>query len=162
MYKLLALILVLLLLSGCSTRGVGTYKYQVSLNKYQKNNDAIADALYEEYRKWEGTPYRYGGTDKKSVDCSSFVQQVYFNSLNLHIPRTTEEQAKLGRWIKKSTLRSGDLILFKTAYNERHSGIYLEHGKFMHASVKHGVTLSNLNNPYWREKYWQSRRIIEY
>ena len=171
MLKLLLLSLALLLLSACSTRGAGTYRHQVTLKHYSKpqepkptfhSKNAVADALYEEYMKWEGTPYRYGGTSKRGVDCSSFVQQVYFNALGIRVPRSTKEQAKIGRWIKKSELHSGDLILFKTSYNTRHSGIYLENGKFLNASSKYGVTLSSIHNPYWREKYWQSRRIFEY
>ena len=171
MLQLLSLIATLLLLSGCSTRGAGTYKYQTQLKRYSKpaqknlqldNSTAVADALYEEYMKWEGTIYKFGGTSKQGVDCSSFVQQLYFNALGIKVPRSTKEQAKIGRWIKKSQLRSGDLVLFKTAYNERHSGVYLEHGKFMNASSTYGVTLSNLNNPYWKAKYWQSRRVFEY
>ena len=171
MLRLLSFVATLLLLSGCSTKGVGTYKHKTTLTRYSKptqqtlqlsNNTAIADALYEEYMRWEGTRYKFGGTTKQGVDCSSFVQQLYFNALNLRVPRSTQEQAKIGRWIKKSQLRSGDLVLFKTAYNERHSGVYLEHGKFMNASSKYGVTLSDINNPYWRAKYWQSRRVFEY
>lgn len=171
LFKLLAFLLGLVLLSGCSTKGVGAYKHKISLTKYPKqekktytpkNNNAVVDALYEEYMKWEGTSYCYGGTSKRGVDCSSFVQQVYFAALNLRVPRTTKEQAKQGRWVKKSELRSGDLMLFKTGYDKRHSGIYLEHGKFMQVSAKYGVTLSSINNPYWKAKYWQSRRIFEY
>ena len=171
MLQLLSLVVTLLLLSGCSTRGAGTYKHQTPLKKYSKpvqkniqlaDNTAVVDALYEEYMRWEGTRYKFGGSSKQGVDCSSFVQQLYFNALGIRVPRSTQEQAKVGRWIKKSQLRSGDLVLFKTGYDKRHSGIYLEHGKFMNASSKYGVTLSNLNNPYWKEKYWQSRRVFEY
>ena len=171
MFKLSVLITTLLLLSGCSTKGIGAYRGKSTYIRYSKpqeknlqldNNTAVRDALYEEYLKWRGTPYKFGGTTKHGVDCSSFVQQLYFNALNISVPRTTKEQAKIGRWIKKSQLRSGDLILFKTAYNQRHSGVYLEHGEFMNASSKYGVTLSNINNPYWRAKYWQSRRVFEY
>ncbi len=171
MLKLFSFIVTLFLLSSCSTKGVGAYKHQIRLKRHSKpvqesvqldDNTAVVDALYEEYMKWEGTRYKFGGSSKQGVDCSSFVQQLYFNALGIRVPRTTKEQAKIGRWIKRSQLRSGDLVLFKTAYNERHSGVYLEHGKFMNASSKYGVTLSNINNPYWREKYWQSRRVFEY
>ena len=161
MLKLFSCVVTLLILSGCSTKGVGTYKHETALKRYD-NSTAIADALYEEYMKWEGTRYKFGGTSKQGVDCSSFVQQLYFNALGIRVPRSTKEQAKIGRWIKKSQLHSGDLVLFKTAYNERHSGVYLKHGNFMNASSKYGVTLSNINNPYWKEKYWQSRRVFEY
>jgi len=38
-------------------------------------------------------------------------------------------------------------------------GIYLEKNKFLHASQKKGVTISRLDNVYWKSNYWKSVRI---
>ena len=35
--------------------------------------------LYSEAAKWLGTPYRYGGTTRKGVDCSGLVGQIYLS-----------------------------------------------------------------------------------
>jgi len=40
------------------------------------------------------------------------------------------------------------------------SGILVANGKFIHSSTKHGVIISSLNNPYWKSKYWQTRRVL--
>jgi len=165
------LLLTLLLLSGCSSHIVTLSQNNPILipntqtpprekTSVTNSKDAIYMALYDEYIKWNQTPYRYGGTSKYGVDCSSLVQQVYFNALRISVPRTTLLQSKIGYRVPKHQSQTGDLLLFKTGRNVRHSGIYLKDGDFINASSKHGVTLSNLNNPYWRSKYWQTRRIL--
>ena len=172
------LILALVLLSGCSSKVVQISKQEPSLIPthemdlicetltYNDNDTTISSknsvllALYNEYKKWNHTPYKYGGISKYGVDCSSLVQQVYFNALRVPVPRTTALQAKIGYRVPKHQSQTGDLLLFKTAHNTRHSGIYLESGDFINASSKRGVTISNLNNPYWKSKYWQTRRIL--
>jgi len=165
-------LLTVALISGCSTRGKRTYHpQQINLIKqtnpeeitYSPNNkNAVSMALYEEYEKWRGTPYKYGGESKNGVDCSSFVESVYYNALRVRVPRTTSQQEKSGYFVAKSKLRVGDLIIFRASYTSKHSGIYIEKGKFMHASTKYGVTISNVNNPYWKTKYSQARRVLNY
>ena len=164
------LLTLLILVSGCSTRGAHTYR--ASLKPFKKpikqeptpyilkQKNAITLSLYDEYIKWYGTPYRLGGNTLNGIDCSSLVQTIYRDAFGIRIPRTTKEQAKTGYAINKSSLKEGDLLLFKTGYNIRHSGIYLERGNFINASTSHGVIISNINNPYWRSKYWQSRRVL--
>jgi len=126
----------------------------------QQEKQSIYTALYSAYKQWRHTPYKYGGTSKYGIDCSSLVQQIYWDALRVSVPRTTILQSQIGYRVDKHQAKTGDLLLFKTARNTRHSGIYLKDGDFINASSKHGVTLSNLNNPYWRRKYWQTRRIL--
>ena len=164
--KLLLLVLTaLLLLSGCSSKKVSkpTYKAKktnTSVTKVEHTGNWINKALSKEYAKWDGTPYKYGGTSLKGVDCSSLMQILYKDAFGLKIPRTTVNQAKVGYQVNKSTSREGDLVFFKTGYNTRHSGIIIEKGKFIHSSTKYGVIVSSLNNPYWKSKYWQTRRVL--
>ena len=164
---------ILLFINGCSTKHSPNSRrnYQASLHKIpqaQKENppyrlkstSSIKKALYAEYKKWYGVKYCYGGTNKNGVDCSALVQIIYKDAFNLKVPRTTKNQAHAGYQVKKRNIKEGDLVLFKTGWNSRHSGIYMEHGNFLHASTKHGVTISSLNNPYWKTKYWQTRRVL--
>jgi lipoprotein Spr/probable lipoprotein NlpC len=150
-------------LSGCSSRYVKTpthSSYRTKHHTKQKHTLSVKSALYREYKKWKNTPYRYGGNSLRGVDCSSLVQQIYRDALNIRVPRTTKQQAKAGYWVARKRVKEGDLVLFKTGYNTRHSGIYLTNGNFINSSTSNGVTISNLNNPYWRSKYWQSRRVF--
>jgi len=142
----------LLLFSGCST------KQKRPFPSGKKNK--VLQKLYLEYEYWEGSSYKYGGTKEGAIDCSAFVQSIYKTAFGKIIPRTTWLQAKEGRYIAKKNLKAGDLVFFKTSKRDRHVGIYLKNGKFMHASSSRGVTISSINSSYWRKKYWMARRIL--
>ncbi|RJS92957.1 hypothetical protein D3260_10045 [Salinisphaera sp. Q1T1-3] len=120
----------------------------------------LRNALHSVYQTWAGTPYRYGGQSKHGVDCSSFVQQTMDRVESYELPRTTVQQARVGMSIPRSALQTGDLVFFKTGSLSHHVGIYLGDGRFMHASTSEGVTISRLDNVYWRNHYWQSRRLV--
>ncbi len=111
------------------------------------------------FEAWQGTPYRLGGQSRRGLDCSAFTKNAYRQVYRLELPRETTEQAKMGVRVRKANLRKGDLVFFKTGWFQRHVGIYTEKGKFIHASTRHGVIKSNLNDPYWEKHYWKARRI---
>ncbi len=117
--------------------------------------------LREVIREWEGTPYRYGGSDYDGIDCSAFVMLVCNQVLGVRLPRTTREQVNVGRHVLPHELQTGDLVFFHPRSKARHVGIFLSENKFAHASTTQGVTISDLNDPYWRESYWTARRIYE-
>ncbi|MFC3104068.1 C40 family peptidase [Salinisphaera aquimarina] len=130
-----------------------------SKRRRASNDDALEDALHEYYQQWHGVPYRYGGRDQNGIDCSSFVRQTLGTIESLDLPRTTSEQAVRGEPVDRSELSPGDLVFFKTGRSGRHVGVYVGNGRFMHASSSKGVTISRLDNIYWRRHYWQSRRV---
>ncbi|CDH04230.1 lipoprotein [Xenorhabdus bovienii str. oregonense] len=117
--------------------------------------------LKEQLNQWHGTPYRYGGIDQRGVDCSGFVYRTFHDRFNIHLPRTTSEQTKLGTRISKEDLMPGDLVFFKTGSGESglHVGIYDINDEFIHASTSKGVIRSSLDNVYWRRVFWQARRM---
>lgn len=111
------------------------------------------------YRKWAGVPYRYGGTGRNGIDCSAFVRQAMAAVRGLRLPRTTRAQVRRGHPVARGQLRVGDLVFFKTGRGSRHVGIYIGNGRFMHVSSSVGVTISRLDNMYWRRHYWTARRL---
>lgn len=163
-------ILIATFFNACTTKKTRVYKpkKQTTLTKHKpqnkttkhKNFNYKSQAIYKQYKKWKGTKYKYGGTSLNGVDCSSFIQQVYFDAFGLKVPRTTEEQAKMGYKINKKQLKAGDMILFKSWISGRHVGIMVENSKFIHASTKRGVTISSIHNLYYKSNYWQSRRVL--
>ncbi|MCE2570223.1 NlpC/P60 family protein [Motilimonas eburnea] len=160
-----------LLLAGCSSSPEPTAAKVKSANpsyQYQPSDLRSArptgqskdiDLLLDHYEQWQGVPYRLGGTSTNGVDCSAYVQRVYQDSFDAILPRTTTQQAKLGRQIKRSELTTGDLVFFRVSRRTQHVGVYLKDGQFLHASTSKGVIISRLDNPYWKKRYWMSRRI---
>lgn len=117
--------------------------------------------LRTEVAEWAGSPHSLGGTTADGIDCSAFVQKVYQRALNLQLPRTTREQVHAGTAVSRRDLRPGDLVFFRPPTMGRHVGIYLNNGEFAHASSSQGVTISDLNQEYWAQSYWTSRRILQ-
>lgn len=129
-------------------------------NNYITKKSALNNELFDFYSKWEGVRYKLGGESKKGIDCSAFIQKAFKEKFDLEMPRTTLLQAKVGKEIKKNELEIGDLVFFKTG-KSKHVGIYIDNGKFMHASTKIGVTISDLDNDYFSKNYWKAQRIID-
>ncbi len=107
------------------------------------------------------TPYKYGGNTQKGIDCSAFTLQVYKNSLEVDIPRSTSQQYKIGDEIDKEELKFGDLVFFNTRKRSfpGHVGIYLGESKFAHASRSMGVTVSSIDDTYYKKRFVGARRI---
>ena len=116
--------------------------------------------LRSEVQRWHGTPHRWGGTSRSGVDCSGFVMRLFDELYGVRLPRTTEQQSSAGRPVSKNTLEPGDLVFFRISAKERHVGVYLDEGEFAHASSSQGVRISRLDETYWDDRYWLSRRIL--
>lgn len=114
-------------------------------------------ALDQVYDEWVGTRYRMGGTTKRGIDCSAFMQTAFLDAYGMELPRSTSEQRYLGRQIQKHELRKGDLVFFR---RNNHVGVYIGNNQFMHASSSQGVTISSLDEDYWARTYTQSRRVM--
>ncbi len=135
-------------------------KEDSSQNEDENISINLKDELISFYKDWKNVKYKYGGNSKKGIDCSAFTQRIYKKIFDINIPRTTKYQVKSGRAIKKSKLEMGDLVFFKTGKRDRHVGVYMGDGTFLHASIK-GVKFTKLNKAYYKRKYWTSRRILE-
>ena len=46
----------------------------------------------DQYADWKGVRYRLGGSTKKGIDCSGFVQRTFREQFGLELPRSTYEQ----------------------------------------------------------------------
>lgn len=110
--------------------------------------------------EWWATRYRYGGTDKKGIDCSSFTgklqQEVYNNSL----PRTAREQYQVCEKVEMENLQEGDLVFFNTRGGVSHVGVYLGNHCFVHSSTNSGVTISSLTDSYYSKRYIGGGRVV--
>ncbi|KAB7886025.1 NlpC/P60 family protein [Poseidonibacter ostreae] len=137
-------------------------EYKKLLEEKEVKNDPIDmnKQFMDFYNEWKHVKYRFGGNSKKGIDCSAFTQRIYKEKFDIKIPRSTRTQVKVGKKVAKSDLELGDLIFFKTGKVDRHVGVYMGNGDFMHASIK-GVKFSKVDKPFYKKAYWTSRRIID-
>jgi cell wall-associated NlpC family hydrolase len=159
---LFLLLIATLLLSGCaseSTRSRAAFLLkdfssdQKTLNSNQSQVLSLAQSLL-------GTPYRFGGTTPNGFDCSGYVSYVFKNAVGLSMPRMAREQAQEGEVVSDS-LQMADLVVFRISKNDWHTGIYLDHGRFLHAPSRHGeVNIQDMRLPYWKKHFWGARRLL--
>ncbi len=159
MSTIVTLVAIIMVLNGCGT--LPNRLDHAPPQQAGKNNhpDKIKTQLYAQYNAWKGVRYQLGGFSKKGVDCSGFVSITFKEKFAIPLPRTTQQLAKQGFEIPRSQLKAGDLIFFKTSPNVRHVGIYIENGKFLHASTSQGVMISTIHNTYWQKRYWKATRL---
>ena len=156
----LALVLTLTaLLAGCAGQRIDSQAPREMQQENLSNSRWVKQTLYAQYNEWKMVKYRAGGLSKGGVDCSGFVYLTFDARLGIKLPRSTDEQVNAGATIAVRDLAPGDLVFFKTGKNVRHVGIYLEEGKFLHASTEKGVMISKLDDEYWARTYWKSVRI---
>ncbi|XNM49179.1 NlpC/P60 family protein [Escherichia coli] len=91
-----------------------------------------------------------GGSTKKGIDCSGFVQRTFREQFGLELPRSTYEQQEMGN-VFPQELRTGDLVC-PCRFNGTPCGIYIGNNQFVHASTSSGVIISSMNEPYWKKR----------
>jgi len=110
---------------------------------------------------WIGTPYRFGGSSRKGIDCSAFTKQLYGDVFNLTIRRSSRDIFSMVNPVGKDDLKEGDLVFFKIhSRSISHVGIYLGNNRFAHASSK-GVAISSLDDAYYSRYFYKGGRLLE-
>jgi lipoprotein Spr len=120
--------------------------------------------LYSFIDKWMKTPYKYGGIDEKGIDCSAFIQRLLGDVYNIQVPRTSAQQfftKNVEPFHDKTYFSEGDLVFFCTVPGQpiSHVGMYLRNRYFINASTSSGVSLANLDDPYWKKRFVAAGRV---
>jgi cell wall-associated NlpC family hydrolase len=109
-----------------------------------------------------GTQYRYGGSSPETgFDCSGLVAHVFAQAWGVAVPRTTEQQKRVGKPVRLTELEPGDLIFYNTRNRPySHVGIYLGDGRFVHAPRSGAqVRVESVRTAYWRSRFNGARRL---
>lgn len=161
--KQLLCILVLFVLCSFKSKGQNIDQYQklYLAEELGFQPDSIQNPeIYNTVVEWLSTHYKYGGRTEKGIDCSSFAKVVYEKAFHLSLSGSSGSIFESDVFpIAKEELREGDLLFFKIRRKRiSHVGVYLGKNKFAHATHGAGVTISDLDEPYYRKYFFKAGR----
>ncbi|UCG77204.1 MAG: C40 family peptidase [Nitrospirota bacterium] len=136
---------------------------EYSIAKRDKFGDKyLRDRIISTAKSFLGTPYKWGGSSRRGLDCSGLTMTVYkINGMKL--PRSSSRQYKKGDPVERKDLRKGDLVFFATNGGRKvsHVGIYTGYNSFIHAPNKgKGVQIDSLSKSYYAKNYVGARRYF--
>lgn len=115
-----------------------------------------ANAIIESGKKYLGAGYLYGASTTRTdaFDCSSFTLRV-FQENGINLPRTSAQQANVGKEVPLSQVRKGDLVFFDTDGDGtiNHVSIVVDATTILHSATTSGVAYATMNS------YWQPRAV---
>ena len=98
-------LIMIAFLSSCKSKKASSPKRQTK-TIVNKSTSKVSKTTVDYAKTFEGTPYKYGGTTQKGMDCSGLVQ-ISFKKYGIDLPRTTSNQKLAGKWIHlKGLLKS--------------------------------------------------------
>jgi lipoprotein Spr len=143
-----------------STESCGKIQFKYAQLMDIEIESVVNFSLFQFIEEWWSTSYRYGGTGKNGIDCSALTGLLLSSVYGVSLPRTAREQYAKSKKVKREDLIEGDLVFFNTRGGVSHVGVYLTNDYFVHASTSNGVTISSLNDNYYRKKYIGAGRHI--
>jgi cell wall-associated NlpC family hydrolase len=104
--------------------------------------EIVKDALH-----YLGINYLYGGSTVNGFDCSGFASFV-MKKHGIDVGRQLSDIEK--KFKKTEHPLPGDLVIF---YCPNHVGIYIGENKIVHASTSLGITITNLDEEYYKKRF---------
>ena len=185
MNKLILLLFALLCFSACKSTKNAVKKKSASISVKEDKNDKgaafkidtkekkevsdselKANTIIDTALSFSGTPYKYGGTTAKGMDCSGLIYTA-FRTHDISLQRTSYMMAEQGKKVELKEVKKGDLLFFNTNKNRKrinHVGLVVSVDKndirFIHATTSRGVLISSLKEGYWNHAYVEARTIL--
>lgn len=105
-----------------------------------------------------GVPYRWGGSSPASgFDCSGLVYWAY-GRLGVAVPHSSYALYGLGRSVRGSRLRAGDVLFFSGL---GHVGLYIGRGRMVHAPQSgRTVEVVRLERSHYGGRIVGARRLV--
>lgn len=156
----------LFLISCGSSKKSSSYSDRTTKIESSKPNGRTANKIVQYALNYEGSPYRFGGTTKRGLDCSGLVY-ISFLEEGISLPRTSRAMSLEGKRLKLKEVTPGDLLFFHTNKNRKvvnHVGLVVDVSdseiRFIHSTTSRGVIISVLNQPYWKNAFMMARRVL--
>jgi len=106
------------------------FSFYGSLRNYEKSE------ITKVAKRYEGSPYLWGGKTHFGIDCSGFVQQV-LKQCDIVYPRDAYQQVELGELITLGNAQKNDLAFFQNKDGKIiHVGIMIDESHIVHAHAK--------------------------
>ena len=104
-----------------------------------------------------GVRYSWGGSSPRTgFDCSGFVRYVY-GHFGVSLAHSSFADFWRGRTVGRWAMKPGDLVFFD---GEGHVGIYVGHGRFIHAPHTGTVVRISTMSGWYSSRFDGARRIV--
>src|SRR6478735_2436907 len=111
----LSIVITFLIVSLASCRSSVTISTNSKFEKSSSNesnnhNEAVgsqAKKVISTARSYKGTHYKFGGCSRSGMDCSGLTTTA-FKSVNIQLPRTSQEQSQKYKTVNMGQLKPGD------------------------------------------------------
>jgi len=91
-------------------------------------------------KRYVGAPYVFAAAGPRTFDCSGYTMYVYRKALGVKLPHFADAQQNYGRAVSKSSMKVGDLLVYRSGSYGYHVGIYAG-GGYMYDSPHTGSTV---------------------
>ena len=143
-------------------------------NAWLNSRNINSENIISTAKRFMGTPYLWGGTSTKLMDCSGFTRTVFFLN-GILLPRDASQQVNVGSAVDTknsfSNLMPGDLLFFgekatqTTKEKVTHVAIYLGNEEFIHESEMVRINSFDVKKKNFSldrlTKFIRAKRIID-
>jgi cell wall-associated NlpC family hydrolase len=118
---------------------------------------ALGERVVSFARHLMGVPYSWGGSSPRTgFDCSGFVRYVY-GHFGVSLAHSSFSDFVRGRSVGRWAMKPGDLVFFD---GEGHVGIYVGHGRFIHAPHTGTVVRISTMSGWYASRFDGARRLL--
>jgi cell wall-associated NlpC family hydrolase len=125
------------------------------------DHNSIVGGVIELARTWLGVRYLWGGCDRRGVDCSCLVRNVW-GPFGVSMPRVTVDQMRWATPVAREQIQPGDLVFFNNTCgdcgaNPTHVGLAIGGGQMIDAGDT--VQIASYTSGYYAAHYASAGRV---